>query len=337
MYVWAWVQLKMKMSGSAEERTKLWTTADTKISSGNGEEGGHEGARAGEDGKSSHDRVGSGHDSGAESEERGDPEIPRGAGGGLQQDPGACGTSGRDRQQGASLRPDDGFRRAVFRQADHPHPREILTDDEGSLGRNPECGSVERNTPAGILPRSARVANRNPLRGGRGSRTGAKSANGCRTQPSGRRLSACQFGKAPERFGAPERTRSSQLRRKSTGSVRSGRGQSPVLRTLDRSRTPDMARTPIRHRTPDREVTPDSGKAHVSKPHRRLLRTAKWWSRSLLHPQGRPPLGIRGLPRSRADNIRNNTPEAILPRSRVSGRGIHFPEYQVPEHHGPKE
>ena len=41
---------------------------------------------------------------------------------------------------------------------------------------------------------------------------------------------------------APERTRSSQVRRKSTGSIRIGRGQSPVPRTSDRSRTPNRAR-----------------------------------------------------------------------------------------------
>ena len=38
---------------------------------------------------------------------------------------------------------------------------------------------------------------------------------------------------------APERTRSSQPRRKSTSSDRSGRGQAHVRRTPDRSRTPD--------------------------------------------------------------------------------------------------
>ena len=43
----------------------------------------------------------------------------------------------------------------------------------------------------------------------------------------------------------PERSPSSQVRRKSTGLVRTGRGQSPVPRTSDRSRTPDQARTPI--------------------------------------------------------------------------------------------
>ena len=38
------------------------------------------------------------HDSGAESKERRDPEVPRGAGGGLQQDPGVGGASGRGHQ-----------------------------------------------------------------------------------------------------------------------------------------------------------------------------------------------------------------------------------------------
>ena len=55
----------------------------------------------------------------------------------------------------------------------------------------------------------------------------------------------------------PEMTRSSQARRKSTGSVRTGRGQSPVPMTSDRSRTPDRARTPIKRQTPDR------GKSHA--------------------------------------------------------------------------
>jgi hypothetical protein len=62
---------------------------------------------------------------------------------------------------------------------------------------------------------------------------------------------------------APERTCSSQARRKSTGSVRTGRGQSPTPRTSDRSRTSDRARTPIRRQTPDREATPNRGKSHA--------------------------------------------------------------------------
>ena len=47
-----------------------------------------------------------------------------------------------------------------------------------------------------------------------------------------------------ERYGAPERTRSFQVCRKSIASIKSGRGQSPAPgRTSDRSRTPDRART----------------------------------------------------------------------------------------------
>jgi hypothetical protein len=49
----------------------------------------------------------------------------------------------------------------------------------------------------------------------------------------------------------PERTRYSQAKRKSTGFVRTRRGQSPAPRTSDQSRTPDRARTPMRRRTPD--------------------------------------------------------------------------------------
>ena len=44
---------------------------------------------------------------------------------------------------------------------------------------------------------------------------------------------------------APSATHSAGVRRKSTGPVRTGRDQSPVRRTSDRSRIPDRARTPI--------------------------------------------------------------------------------------------
>ena len=62
----------------------------------------------------------------------------------------------------------------------------------------------------------------------------------------------------------PERAHSSQVRRKSIGSVRTGRGQSPVPRSSDRSRTPDRDRTPIRHQVSDREATPDRGKSRAN-------------------------------------------------------------------------
>ena len=86
------------------------------------------------------------------------------------------------------------------------------------------------------------------------------------SQPSGT-SQPTSSGRAPdrERYGAPERTRSSQVRRKSTGSVRSGKGQSPApWRTSDRSRTPDRARTHVSRRTPEREATPDRGKAPMA-------------------------------------------------------------------------
>jgi len=71
-------------------------------------------------------------------------------------------------------------------------------------------------------------------------------------------------GSRPGNSGkTPEKTRSSQARRKSIGSVRTGRGQSPAPRTSDRSHTLDRARTPIRCQTPDREVTLDRDKSHA--------------------------------------------------------------------------
>ena len=71
----------------------------------------------------------------------------------------------KDRQQGVSLRPADGIWRTGFRKANHPHPCEILMDDEGSPGGNQEGSSAERNTPTETLSGSARIANQNPLRG----------------------------------------------------------------------------------------------------------------------------------------------------------------------------
>jgi hypothetical protein len=71
-----------------------------------------------------------------------------------------------------------------------------------------------------------------------------------------------------EKIPVPQRTHSSQVRRKSTErSARSGRGQSPNPdrgRTSARSRTPERARTPARMRTPDRTKSPDRGKAPMS-------------------------------------------------------------------------
>ena len=76
-------------------------------------------------------------------------------------------------------------------------------------------------------------------------------------------------GSRPGSIGRePERTRSSQPRRKTTGSERSRRGQSPARRSPNRSRTPDRSRTPVRRRSPERETASGKGKAraHQSSP-----------------------------------------------------------------------
>ena len=62
----------------------------------------------------------------------------------------------------------------------------------------------------------------------------------------------------------PERPRSSGARRKSTGSARTGRGQSPGPRGSDRSRTPDRVRSPIRNQALGQEATPDKGKSRAN-------------------------------------------------------------------------
>ena len=62
----------------------------------------------------------------------------------------------------------------------------------------------------------------------------------------------------------PEKARSSGTWRKSTGSIKTGRGQSLAPRSLERSRTPDRARTPIRHQAMDWEATPDRGKSRAN-------------------------------------------------------------------------
>ena len=62
---------------------------------------------------------------------------------------------------------------------------------------------------------------------------------------------------------APELARSSQTRRKCTGSERSGRGQSPVRRTPDRVYTPDRSCTPVRRHTLERGADSGKGKSHA--------------------------------------------------------------------------
>ena len=82
----------------------------------------------------------------------------------------------------------------------------------------------------------------------------------------------------------PERTRSSQPRRKTTGSERFGRGQSPTRRSPNRSRTPDRSRTPVRRCSPERETASGKGKAqaHQSSPSECLmLEAAPGTSRAL--------------------------------------------------------
>ena len=66
----------------------------------------------------------------------------------------------------------------------------------------------------------------------------------------------------------PDRARSPQPRRKSTGSDRSEWGQSPDRRTPDWFQTPDRFQTPVRRRTPERETPSGKGKsrAHQSSP-----------------------------------------------------------------------
>ena len=93
-------------------------------------------------------------------------------------------------------------------------------------------------------------------------------------------------GSRPGSFGrALERTRSSQARRKSTGSERSRRGQSPVRRIPDRSLTPERSRTPVQIHTPERET--DSGKRNSrartsSPPDCMMLEAAPTTSKAVL-------------------------------------------------------
>ena len=67
----------------------------------------------------------------------------------------------------------------------------------------------------------------------------------------------------------PERTRSSPPRRKTTGSERSGRGQSPACRSPNRTRTPDRSRTPVWWRSPERETASGKGSPWHTSPLRR--------------------------------------------------------------------
>ena len=95
----------------------------------------------------------------------------------------------------------------------------------------------------------------------------------------------------------PEWACSSQPRRKSTGLDKSGRGQSPVRRTPDRSRTPDKSHTPVRRHTPRRETTFGKGKsrAHPSSPPKCMMlevapTTSRAASRAASHQESEIPL-----------------------------------------------
>ena len=115
----------------------------------------------------------------------------------------------------------------------------------------------------------------------------------------------------------PKIARSSGARRKSIGSVRTGRGLSPARRTSDRSRIPDWERTPIQHQAMDREqlqIRVRPGQIRPLLPFRRITR---WRSQLLLRHPDRPLREIRGL--LREGNTRSHQQEAIrrqIPLSR---------------------
>ena len=128
----------------------------------------------------------------------------------------------------------------------------------------------------------------------------------------------------------PEIPRSFGARRKSTGSVRTGRGQSPAPRpptdlTLwigqgHQSDTRLWTERPFRIR-----VSP--GRIRPLPPFQRIT---QWGSQLLLRHPGRPLREIRGL--LREDNTRSQQQEAIRRQIPISG-GAQFPEPWVPGHH----
>ena len=56
--------------------------------------------------------------------------------------------------------PDDRNRRSSFRQVDSPHPSQVLQDDEGPSGGNPEGSPTRRDPQASALPGCSKLANR---------------------------------------------------------------------------------------------------------------------------------------------------------------------------------
>ena len=118
-------------------------------------------------------------------------------------------------------------------------------------------------------------------------------------------------GSRPENTGKePERTRSAQLRKKTTGSERSGRGQSPARRSPNRSRTPDRSRTPVRRLSPAREMASGKGKAraHQSSPSPCLMMDAA------PEPPRLYPFGSRNFPHTL--EFQNCQPGVTWPKPR---------------------
>ena len=119
-----------------------------------------------------------------------------------------------------------------------------------------------------------------------------------------------------------ERARSS-VRRKNTGSVRTGRGQSPVPRSSDRSRTPDRARTPIRHQASDREATPDKGKSRANPATPTFLADYLMEEPAATLPSrsasARDPITALGGQHSQQPVGSNPAPSQSIRRSTVSG------------------
>ena len=109
----------------------------------------------------------------------------------------------------------------------------------------------------------------------------------------------------------PERTRSSQPRRKTTGS---GRDQSPVRRSPNRSRTPDRSRTPVRRLSLERETTSGKGKGrtHAASPSEcMMLDTAPGTSRAVSIREPEPPVRS-GVPESTTGGPLAHTPTSRL-------------------------
>ena len=135
-------------------------------------------------------------------------------------------------------------------------------------------------------------------------------------------------GTGPSSFGmAPSETHSVGVRRKSTGSVRTGRDQSPVRRTSDRSRTPDPAPSPNRGRgTPTRAppTSPADGLKTSSTPQplSKAVSSRDPWA--TLSSGRRDPVQHLGDDQSPPRSVRMGNTVSGTPRSgtpRVEGAG----------------